>query len=165
MKLSDLELYLAVHKVRKQVEQPNAEFWAHEKASEALGRVAQTLAEDGWPREKAIPCLKDVIRAWTDLRKNPKTQLTCDVSLEHKRRSCMYAGRGKGPCSDDIQLERIIPGSRGGEYTVENCDLACGKHNRERSDQPIENFLASDNGPVIQRGIEGYVAATTVEPA
>ena len=47
------------------------------------------------------------------------------------------------PCSEELHLDRIIPGSKGGRYVVENCMLTCTKHNISRGDKSIEDYLRS----------------------
>ena len=83
-----------------------------------------------------------MIHAWVGYRKNGgRNDLLIRCAKFHGRR-CFFGARGLGECSDDIDLDRIIPGSRGGEYTVENCFLACSRHNRQRGDRSIEAYLA-----------------------
>ncbi len=77
-----------------------------------------------------------------NIRKNTKNRLKCDVSIAHGR-NCFYANRGLGECSEEVELDRIVPESRGGRYTLENCLIACAKHNGARGDQSIEVYLAS----------------------
>ena len=64
--------------------------------------------------------MERVVEVWRDLRKVPKTRLKCEVSLTHGS-TCFYANRGAGPCCNEVDLDRIIPETRGGQYTVENC--------------------------------------------
>ena len=68
----------------------------------------------------------------------PKLHLTIQVARLRGSR-CFYSMLGN--CSDDVELDRIKPGSDGGEYTLANCVIACGKHNRERQDKSVTDFL------------------------
>jgi hypothetical protein len=70
-----------------------------------------------------------------------KMRLMAEVAERFGAR-CFYRDRGKGACSEECDLDRIIPGSRGGEYKLENCHIACSKHNRERGDKTIEEYLS-----------------------
>ena len=44
-------------------------------------------------------------------------------------------------CDQDVDLDRLLPGSQGGLYSMANCVLSCSRHNRQRQDKPIERFL------------------------
>lgn len=58
------------------------------------------------------------------------------IVLEHARKmttaECFYRGKVGTPCSDQVDLDRIKPGARGGGYSVENTVLSCSRHNRQR---------------------------------
>ncbi len=58
------------------------------------------------------------------------------IILEHARNMrkprCFYGGKVGTPCSEEIDLDRVKPGKRGGDYTVDNTVLSCSKHNRQR---------------------------------
>jgi len=53
---------------------------------------------------------------------------------------CFYKGKLSTPCSDEIDLDRVKPGKRGGEYSIENTVLSCSKHNRSRGCAEVEKF-------------------------
>lgn len=92
-----------------------------------------------------IPCrysVDDIMRAWVQYRKSGgNSELTVRVAKMHGRR-CFMRGRGKGECSSLVHLDRIVPGCRGGEYTVENCVLLCSTHNVSRGGRSIEEYLS-----------------------
>jgi hypothetical protein len=96
--------------------------------------------------------LDDICSAWVGYRKNGrKHDLTVDVANAHGCR-CFWANRGLGPCSDDLTVDRLVPGSLGGQYTVENCVVSCGRHNSKRGNRTIEEMLAMDrehSSPVV----------------
>ncbi len=58
------------------------------------------------------------------------------IILEHARNmlkpQCFYQGKVSSICSNEVDLDRVKPGKRGGEYSVENTVLSCSKHNRQR---------------------------------
>jgi hypothetical protein len=58
------------------------------------------------------------------------------IILEHARKmtlaECFYKGKVGSECSIEVDLDRVKPGSRGGEYSVSNTVLACSRHNRMR---------------------------------
>lgn len=64
--------------------------------------------------------------------------------LDHARNltksQCFYSGKLSTPCSDEVDLDRIKPGKRGGIYTIENTVLSCSKHNRSRGCMEVEVF-------------------------
>src|SRR5262249_12562791 len=105
----------------------------------------QIVEDEAWT-EQGIPYTPDrVVEVWRDIRKNQQIKLKCQVSIVHGCQ-CFYANRGLGECSDEVDLDRLIPESRGGKYTVENCVIACSFHNRASGDRNIEEFLSSGAG-------------------
>ena len=142
MKWEELELCVAIAKVRhgmkRNGEKPGAECWTAERALELTHRIMLELVNKPNP---------SFIDAWRQFRKTPtsyddKKKLDIIVELcERNGPTCFYSDRGLGDCSDDVHLDRIRPGSRGGEYTIANCVLSCGRHNTMRGDKAIEEFL------------------------
>lgn len=83
------------------------------------------------------------INSFLAFRKNPtKNQIIADLS-DAGAESCFYEGRGLGQCSTDVSLDRIIPGSQGGEYSFQNCVLSCSFHNSQRGDQDFSQYINS----------------------
>lgn len=145
MRFDELPVYRAIYKVRQQMvvnnEQPGAERWFIDKGARA--EFCRRVHSELEPDEDLI------IKAAIQFRKGSsisdglkKLDLVCALSKTHGDR-CFYENRGLGECSEDIHLDRLIPGSRGGAYCLENCVLACGYHNTSRGDMSIENFLLS----------------------
>lgn len=97
-----------------------------------------TTAQD----DDVPPSMSQVRAVWLQMRKSggEKLKLTVDVGNVHGWQ-CAYKNRGVGDCSETVDLDRITPDSRGGQYTVENCQIACALHNRSRGDKPIEAYL------------------------
>lgn len=66
------------------------------------------------------------------------------IILEHarnmKKPSCFYNGKVTTACSNEIDLDRIKPGKRAGDYTVENTVLSCSKHNRQRGCKEVAEY-------------------------
>lgn len=145
MKWLELPLYRAIHQVRAEMlqdkEQPNSERWFVDMESrlEFAQRVMLKMDLN----------TASIVEAHLRFRKGSgvgengekKLELICQVSELHGDK-CFYANRGLGPCSDDVHLDRIVPGSRGGGYSIANCVLACGFHNTSRGDSSIEEFLS-----------------------
>ena len=53
---------------------------------------------------------------------------------------CFYKGKVSTPCTDEVDLDRVKPGHRGGRYTVDNTVLSCSRHNRERGCKEAEAY-------------------------
>ncbi len=143
MTFDELPLFEAIYDLRREMETdgeaPGSDSWTSDegKRVELTRRLlAKLIANvdqrfiDAWIR----------FRKGSDVDGKKKTELTIEVARAHGTR-CFYANRGLGECSTDIDLDRIVPGSRGGKYTVENCVISCGRHNRSRGDASIEDLL------------------------
>lgn len=68
------------------------------------------------------------------------------IILEHARKmvvhECFYKGKVGSECSNEVDLDRVKPGGRGGEYTVDNTVLSCSKHNRQRGCKEVVKYWA-----------------------
>jgi hypothetical protein len=66
------------------------------------------------------------------------------IILEHARKmtvpECFYAGKVGTKCSNEVDLDRVKPGRRGGEYTVSNTVLSCSRHNRQRGCKEVVEY-------------------------
>jgi hypothetical protein len=143
MTFDELPLYQAVYRVYGSVEKPGSDDWTSNNAKTAYKLVLLQIVENEAWTEHGIPySMERVVEVWRSLRKDVKVRLKCEASLKHGS-PCFYANRGVGACSDEGDLDRIIPASRGGEYTVENRLSVCSTHNRARGDQTIEEYLAA----------------------
>ena len=69
-----------------------------------------------------------------------KRKLILDHAKNMTKAQCFYFGKLSTPCSDEIDLDRIKPGKRGGFYTLANTVLSCSKHNRSRGCTEVEQF-------------------------
>ncbi len=143
MQFSELPLYIAIHQVYPQVNEPCSDRWTSTHVRDAYKLVLMQLVDNESWTDQGIPWSQEHVRqAWYKMRKSPqgKYRLTCQVALTHGK-SCFYSNRGRGDCSEDIDLERLIPETQGGQYTIENCIISCSFHNRARGDQSIEQYL------------------------
>lgn len=61
-----------------------------------------------------------------------KREIIIGHAEKQKTHGCFYDGKVDSSCSIWVDLDRIKPGKRGGEYTMENTVLSCSKHNRAR---------------------------------
>jgi len=151
MKFEDLDLMCAIYDERIEMEengeQPGAEHWI--KTEEGQLNLCRRINN----RLMRSPDLR-IIDAWLKFRKCGRknidgpdaSQKRLELIVEVARlrgRVCFYACCNKGECSDELDLDRIKTGSRGGEYTVQNCIISCSRHNRMRGDTPFEEFINS----------------------
>ena len=60
--------------------------------------------------------------------------------LEKWRRTCAYCDKTDVP----LQIEHIVPRSKGGSNRVSNLTLACEKCNTKKGNKPVEDFLKKD---------------------
>ena len=58
--------------------------------------------------------------------------------LEKWDRTCAYCGKTDIP----LEIEHIVPKSKGGSNRVSNLTLACTACNRKKGDKPLEQFLS-----------------------
>ncbi len=143
MTFDELPTLVAVYQAEKQIEERRA-----------AGEDIPQFGSDDWlieerRRDELLSIIQhfrtadpDLLRVYLRYRKSGdgKSRIMAKVA-ELRGIRCFYADRGKGPCSPDVDLDRIKPESRGGTYTVENCQIACSRHNRERGDKTIEEYL------------------------
>lgn len=147
MTFEELPLFIAIRKTYGDVENPRSSKYAINEAARLhiYHRIFLNYPDYSrgfpWSPEQVLtmfdrygksPCAKGA-----DTKKD---ELTCDVALTHGR-TCFYANRGLGVCDEDVELDRIVPESRGGSYTVENCLIACRTHNNARRDTNIEDYI------------------------
>ena len=66
------------------------------------------------------------------------------IILEHARNmripECFYKGKVGSECSEEVDLDRVKPGKRGGDYTVHNTVLSCSRHNRQRGCKEVVEY-------------------------
>ncbi len=66
------------------------------------------------------------------------------IILEHAKNmiehQCFYSGKVQTDCTNEVDLDRVKPGKRGGEYSVENTVLSCSRHNRSRGCTEVVRF-------------------------
>lgn len=145
MRFDELPLLSAILAVRDEMEakgeSSGADKWIvdGEGRRDLTHRVMQEMIGDADQK---------IIDAWHKFRKGgtvdgggKKNEVLVLVYRNHGGK-CFYANRGLGACSDEVHLDRILPDSRGGKYTVNNCVLACSTHNTMRGDKSIEDFLS-----------------------
>lgn len=147
MRFVDFPLYDAIFEVRQQMilegHSPGEEAWYvdADKRFEFTRRVVTQMALD---------CDQTIINAAIAFRKCPKAEGSdikkLDLLLQVARlhgRQCFYANRGLGLCSEEVHLDRLVPGARGGVYSIENCVISCGFHNSSKNDKSLEEYLLS----------------------
>lgn len=151
MKFDELPLCRAVRNVflamQRENEKPRGDQWIRDdRNKDKLLRLIQGALPVDNPYISS-----NMLDAWSTYGKAPnlsgtnqkKLDLVVQVFEAHKQAGCFWAGRVKDPCDEEVDLDRLVPESRGGRYVVENCVLACSHHNRQRSDQSVEDYLQS----------------------
>jgi hypothetical protein len=58
------------------------------------------------------------------------------IKFNHR---CVYAG-AKSPCDEVLNVDHLVPRSRGGSNRVSNLVCACRKHNDEKNNLPLEEY-------------------------
>lgn len=145
MKFSELPLYQAIKAAYAFVDSPRSARWLIDQQKELYMLIVSYMDnfDNGVPYTKT-----QVMEAWDRFGKGPsvggmnKNKLTIEVAEAHGEH-CFYRGRGLGECNDEIQLDRLIPGDRGGGYSVANCVLSCQFHNGSRGERNVEDYLRS----------------------
>jgi hypothetical protein len=150
MRFDDLPLYCAIAKVRDKIktlskdghiEPLGSEYWQRGEGSIELTRMitdeliteANELYVDAFVKYRKGVSVDD--------EGNKKLDIIASLASGFKTPRCFYHNRGLGDCSEDVDLDRILPGSQGGKYSVANCVLACSRHNRQRGDLNFIEFL------------------------
>ncbi len=77
------------------------------------------------------------------LRKSSTTKLKAEIARAHGT-GCFWLGRGKGPCSDEVEAGHVVAAAAGADLTVENGMIECRTHNNQRREMTIEEYLSSD---------------------
>ena len=148
MTFDDLPLYEAVYDVYRMVDNPRSDAWLRPPMCEKVCRQIQAHL----PLDTHFK-VEQMLQVWSAFGKSvtvetdvKKSELIVLVARTHGRR-CFYCGRGKGDCSNEVALDRLLPGSRGGKYTVANCVIACSFHNQQRQDQSVEDYITPSTLP------------------
>lgn len=106
----------------------------------ALSVVAEWINLTG---DSMFPFTIDDIERWSiALRKSSDAKIKVDIALAHGT-SCYFKGRGKGPCSEDVEAGHIVQRCNGGPLNVENGQIECRAHNNQRREMSIEEYMKS----------------------
>ena len=84
---------------------------------------------------------------------------------------CQYCNKpgdaGRGPDGKAWQIDRIVPGKRGGLYVSENVTLSCGPCNRQKGailSPELTEASASTAGALTRLSLKGAICANSVSP-
>lgn len=142
IKKADIPLNVAIYKVRQEIikrgKKPSAEHWTFEEQSrdfikKRVGEIDPQLAEVS---------VDKMIGVYLQIRKSKKRRLLIEVA-ELYGWTCFYLHSSNTICNEEVSLERLKPGKRGGEYEKGNVRVACMHHNRERATKQLEDFVGS----------------------
>ena len=64
--------------------------------------------------------------------------------LQRDQRTCQYHQKCKGGKAKKLEVDHIVPRSKGGAYRIDNLITACKPCNDAKSNHDIEDFLAKD---------------------
>jgi len=93
--------------------------------------------------DSLFPFTIDDIERWSiALRKSSDAKVKVDVALAFGPR-CFWNGRGRGPCSPEVEVGHLWQRCKGGPLTVENCHIECRAHNNQRREMSIEDYIKS----------------------
>ena len=119
-------------------------------------RRAATAVVSEWLNltgDTLFPFTIDDIERWSiALRKSPDAKIKVDIALAHGT-ECYFRGRGKGPCSEDVEAGHIVQRCKGGPLTVENGQIECRAHNNQRREMSIEDYLKSSMTTDLQTAL------------
>jgi len=76
---------------------------------------------------------------------------------------CAY--KSKGPCDQYLEIEHIVPKSRGGTDRVSNLTIACRKHNQDKGTLTAEEFGFPDIQSQAKKPLKDAAAVNFVSPA
>ena len=106
----------------------------------ALAVIAEWLSLTG---DSLFPFTIDDIERWSiTLRKSGDAKIKVDIALAHGS-ECYFKGRGKGPCSAEVEAGHVVQRCKGGPLTVENGQIECRAHNNQRREMSIEDYMKS----------------------
>lgn len=86
----------------------------------------------------------DVAKWIISFRKSTKTKKLAQTAIYHGA-NCFWQNRGKGPCSDQATLGRLINNVDGlpeDKIKVSECMVECSDHSRQRGKMTVERYLA-----------------------
>lgn len=150
MTFDEWPLYEAICDVYRTVDNPRQEIWDHVERETLCRKILERFPLGSpWLSLSA----DQIMKAWSSFGKvniekgNPvkKGELIVAVGRIHGRK-CFYADRDIGECTNNVSLDRLVPGARGGKYSVRNCVIACDFHNTHRRDTNIEDYLREADG-------------------
>lgn len=135
MTFAELQLAMAIHSLNQHLRDaaPHAELLKF--ANNVQDQFAALTGEIYFPF-----MLDDVKRLAMAVRKSTDTRTKAEVAIAHGWR-CFWIGRGKGGCCENAECGHLVPRCRGGELTIANCVIECRRHNNERREKTIEEYL------------------------
>ena len=147
MKFNEIPLYRAIAAFYIEAERPRSDAWTTERFRDLYINIVKNLDDF----THGVPWTAEQVRiAWSTYGKSPMMQdagiSKCALTIataEAYGPQCFYAGRVDSECNNEVEVDRIVPGTRGGMYIPGNCMLACGRHNSSRGDKTIEEFIGS----------------------
>lgn len=113
---------------------------SYQRRRAALAVFAEWINLTG---DSLFPFTIDDIERWSiTLRKSGDAKIKVDIAMAHGT-ECYFRGRGKGPCSPEVEAGHVVQRCKGGPLTVENGQIECRAHNNQRREMSIEDYMKS----------------------
>lgn len=159
MKIEDVDLYIAVYQVRSTLDKPSAERWTSKNRDrlEIFSQVHRRYPElNNHPDVIAGAEPIDIVMdAFLALRKSDKDKLSMMIQRILKSgKECFWHDRLGTTCSGELTLDRLVPGDRGGSYSLSNVVVACQFHNSSRRNLNVEDLLKQNGANVSEENVD-----------
>lgn len=148
MTFEELQLCMAIHRAGRGSDTPTKQAQRLALASRVLIEWLSMTGDTKFPFS-----IDDIVHFATAMRKNKDTRTKVNVALSHGTR-CFWESRNKGPCCTNAECGHLVPNSKGGPLSVQNCVIECRAHNNQRRAMTIEEYIRSDLTTEVLANVE-----------
>lgn len=141
MTFDELKVCMAIHRANLGFRDRMDEVEQNEAITRVFSEYLKLFGDSEFPCSRLT-----VLRLMVAYRKQPGNRLKAEIALAHGT-TCYFANRGKGPCCGNAEWGHVVARTHGGLDTVENGQIECQAHNRQRGGRnpmTIEEYLKSD---------------------
>lgn len=141
MTFDELRLCMAIHRARLGHKDRPRSHDRNYAVERVFSKWLEIFGESSFPWS-----VDDVVHWLIAHRKRKDNRIKIEIALAHGW-TCYFRNRGKGPCCNVAEWGHIVPRSGGGPDTIENGQIECFSHNRQRGGRvpmTIEEYMASD---------------------
>lgn len=142
---ADLPLNFAVYQLRKEIkeacQQPGSDQWLYyDQNREYIRNRVVEIDETLYDKTSDDVCHVFISQRKSGRKNSDEGTRDQLLRLIKERGSCECYWRHNfpGECSNDLHLDRLLPGNRGGTYEDKNVVISCGYHNISRGKKLIE---------------------------